>query len=209
MLCQFNGGSISVFQKGKKCQRTVRSKEPVRITFAGCSTVQLYRPRSCGTCTDDRCCTPSLSRTVRLRFHCSDGEGFYRNVMWIQRCSCSTSCRTLSGPSSPSVSLHNDIHVFRHWGWLIILSPGLTQWAKDSPLKSRPPPCVSAGWAAATLSLTRQYTRLHFKLPATMTSFCPHYRCVTSLAPGQHRGHGVLLNSRQRAVTETSFFIYL
>lgn len=59
---------------------------------------------------------------------------------------------------------------------------------KDSPLQSRPPPCVSAGWAAATLSLTRQYTRLHFKLPATMTSFCPHYRCVTSLAPGQHRG---------------------
>ncbi|XP_053277608.1 cellular communication network factor 1, like 2 [Pleuronectes platessa] len=101
-------------KKGKRCQRTVRPKDPIRITFAGCSTAQQYRPRTCGTCTDGRCCTPALSRTVSLHFHCPDGEGFYRNVMWIQRCSCSTSCHSNSGPSSPSVSLHNDIHTFRH-----------------------------------------------------------------------------------------------
>ncbi|XP_035022778.2 cellular communication network factor 1, like 2 [Hippoglossus stenolepis] len=101
-------------KKGKRCQRTVRPQDPIRITFAGCSTAQQYRPRTCGTCTDGRCCTPSLSRTVRLHFHCPDGEGFYRNVMWIQRCSCSTSCHSNSRPSSPSVSLHNDIHTFRH-----------------------------------------------------------------------------------------------
>ncbi|XP_033474391.2 cellular communication network factor 1, like 2 [Epinephelus lanceolatus] len=101
-------------KKGKKCQRTVRPQEPVRITFAGCSTTQQYRPRTCGACTDDRCCTPSLSRTVLLHFHCPDGESFYRNMMWIQRCSCNTRCCVHSRPSSPSVTLHNDIHTFRH-----------------------------------------------------------------------------------------------
>ncbi|KAI9543551.1 hypothetical protein NQZ68_008598 [Dissostichus eleginoides] len=99
-------------KKGKKCQRTIRPQEPVRISFAGCSTIHRYRPRSCGTCSDGRCCTPSLSRTVRLRFHCPDVEGFYRNVMWIQRCSCTTSCGPYSAPSSPAVSIHNDIHTF-------------------------------------------------------------------------------------------------
>ncbi|XP_071759650.1 cellular communication network factor 1, like 2 [Centroberyx gerrardi] len=117
-LCQIRPCDLQLplaGKKGKKCQRTVRPQEPVRITFAGCSTAQRYRPRTCGVCTDGRCCAPSLSRTVRLRFHCPDGEGFYRNVMWIQRCSCQTGCRYGgAGPSSPSVSLHNDIHTFRH-----------------------------------------------------------------------------------------------
>lgn len=101
-------------KRGKKCQRTIRPKEPIRIMFAGCLTAQRYRPRTCGTCTDSRCCTPSVTRTVRLRFHCSDGESFYRNVMWIQSCSCTTTCHMHSRPSVPSVSLHNDIHTFRH-----------------------------------------------------------------------------------------------
>ncbi|KAM6944193.1 LOW QUALITY PROTEIN: cellular communication network factor 1, like 2 [Lycodopsis pacificus] len=116
-LCQIRRCELQLpmaSKKWKKCQRTVRPQEPIRITFAGCSTSQRYRPRTCGTCTDDRCCTPSLSRTVMLRFHCPDGEGFYRKVMWIQRCSCNTSCLIHSGPSGPSVSLHNDIHTFSH-----------------------------------------------------------------------------------------------
>lgn len=103
---------LPVTSKGKKCQRTIRPLEPVRITFAGCSTAQRYRPRTCGSCTDGRCCSPSLSRTVHLRFHCPDRDTFY-NVMWIQRCSCTTSCRIDSGPSSPSINLYKDIHTFR------------------------------------------------------------------------------------------------
>ncbi|XP_022065535.2 cellular communication network factor 1, like 2 isoform X1 [Acanthochromis polyacanthus] len=103
---------LPVTSKGRKCQRTVRPQQPVRITFAGCSTAQCYRPRTCGSCTDGRCCFPSLSRTVRLRFHCPDSDTFY-NVMWIQRCSCTAGCRTDSGSSSPSANLYNDIHTFR------------------------------------------------------------------------------------------------
>ncbi|XP_008275233.1 cellular communication network factor 1, like 2 isoform X4 [Stegastes partitus] len=103
---------LPVTSKGKKCQRTIRPQEPVSITFAGCSTAQRYRPRTCGTCTDGRCCSPSLSRTVRLRFHCPDRDTFY-NIMWIQRCSCSTSFCIDSGSSSPSINLYNDIHTFR------------------------------------------------------------------------------------------------
>lgn len=104
---------VCIFQKGKKCQRMSRPHEPITITFAGCFTAQRYRLRTCGTCIDGRCCSPSSSRTVRLRFQCPDGEAFDHNFMWIQRCRCSKSCHT---HSSTMVSLYNDIHSFTHWG---------------------------------------------------------------------------------------------
>ncbi|XP_038869234.1 CCN family member 1-like [Salvelinus namaycush] len=116
-LCQVRQCDLRLtpaIKRGKKCQRSVRPQEPISINFAGCYTARHYRPRSCGSCADRRCCTPSLTRTVRLRFHCPDGEGFTRNVMWIQRCSCKKSCTNHGSPSRPSVSLHNDIHTFRH-----------------------------------------------------------------------------------------------
>ncbi|KAM4577715.1 cellular communication network factor 1, like 2 [Odontesthes bonariensis] len=113
-LCQIQHCELQlpVLSKGRKCLRTIRPQEPVRITFAGCSTVQWYRPRTCGACTDGRCCVPSITRTVRLRFHCPNGQSFY-NIMWIQHCSCRKGCHTDSGPSGPSISLYNDIHTFR------------------------------------------------------------------------------------------------
>ncbi|XP_048858426.1 CCN family member 1-like isoform X2 [Brienomyrus brachyistius] len=99
-------------KRGKKCQRTVWPQEPVRITFAGCSTARRYRPRSCGSCSDSRCCTPSLTRTVRLRFHCPDGESFSRRLMWIRHCRCRRHCPAHRNPSGPSISLHNDVHTY-------------------------------------------------------------------------------------------------
>ncbi|XP_057687272.1 cellular communication network factor 1, like 2 [Corythoichthys intestinalis] len=114
-LCQIRqcNFALSPAMKGKKCQKTVRSQEPIQIAFAGCFTVQRYRPRTCGSCMDGRCCRPSVTRTVQLRFRCPDGESFFRNMMWVQRCSCSKSCPSHGSPSSPSISLHNDIHTFR------------------------------------------------------------------------------------------------
>ncbi|XP_059379477.1 CCN family member 1-like [Carassius carassius] len=115
-LCQIRECDITPsVKKGKKCRQTVRSRGPEQIMFAGCSTARRYRPRTCGWCVDGRCCQPSSSRTVRLRFHCSDGESITRNVMWIQRCRCSKSlCGVQREPSSPAISLHNDIHTFSH-----------------------------------------------------------------------------------------------
>ncbi|KAJ8388807.1 hypothetical protein AAFF_G00130400 [Aldrovandia affinis] len=117
-LCQVRLCDLALtpsLKRGKKCQRTVRPREPVRITFAGCSTARRYRPRSCGSCSDGRCCVPSLARTVRLRFRCPDGESFTRNVMWIQRCQCGGGACPSRGPAPPpSISLHNDIHTFSH-----------------------------------------------------------------------------------------------
>lgn len=103
---------LSAFQ-GKKCQKTVRPREAVQISFAGCATSRRYRPRSCGSCSDGRCCSPSLTRTASLRFHCPDGESFMRSVMVIQRCRCRPDCdRHSQAGSLPSFSLHNDIHTF-------------------------------------------------------------------------------------------------
>ncbi|KAK7933285.1 hypothetical protein WMY93_004181 [Mugilogobius chulae] len=92
---------LTTVKKGKKCQRTVRPSEPVSLTFAGCSTAPRFRPRSCGTCADGRC--------FRLRFQCPDGEDFYQDVMWIQRCKCSHDCHR-----NPLLSIYNDIHNFTH-----------------------------------------------------------------------------------------------
>ncbi|KAJ8263349.1 hypothetical protein COCON_G00158060 [Conger conger] len=115
-LCQIRQCDLPLtpsLKRGKKCQKTVRPREAVRITFAGCTTTRRYRPRSCGSCSDGRCCVPSLTRTLRLRFHCPDGESFARDVMWIQRCQCSaTACQSRGSAQLPSVSLHNDIHTF-------------------------------------------------------------------------------------------------
>uniref|UniRef100_W5KDB5 Cellular communication network factor 1, like 2 n=1 Tax=Astyanax mexicanus TaxID=7994 RepID=W5KDB5_ASTMX len=113
-LCQIRECDITpAVRKGKKCRRTVRPREPEQITFAGCSTVRRYRPRTCGSCVDGRCCRQSETRTVPLRFHCADGESFTRSVMLIQRCRCSKSyCSTDRDHSAPAVSLHNDIHTF-------------------------------------------------------------------------------------------------
>ncbi|XP_016104307.1 protein CYR61-like [Sinocyclocheilus grahami] len=115
-LCQIRECDITpAMKKGKKCRQVVRSREPEQITFAGCSTARRYRPRTCGSCVDGRCCQPSSSRTVRLRFRCPDGENITRNIMWIQRCHCSQSfCRVQRERSSPIISLHNDIHTFSH-----------------------------------------------------------------------------------------------
>ncbi|XP_062854255.1 cellular communication network factor 1, like 2 [Trichomycterus rosablanca] len=115
-LCKIQEcGVVTVGKKGKKCRRTQRSRESEHISFGGCTTVRKYRPKTCGSCVDGRCCRPSETRTVRLRFHCPDGESITRNIMWIERCSCSQIyCSMNTDSSAPSVSLHNDIHTFSH-----------------------------------------------------------------------------------------------
>lgn len=103
----------SSFQKGKKCSKTKKSPEPVRFTYAGCSSVKKYRPKYCGSCVDGRCCTPLQTRTVKMRFRCEDGEMFSKNVMMIQSCKCNYNCPHPNEASFRLYSLFNDIHKFR------------------------------------------------------------------------------------------------
>ncbi|XP_076868039.1 cellular communication network factor 1, like 1 [Brachyhypopomus gauderio] len=117
-LCQIRecGGSMAPSsKKGKKCQKSIRPPTSAPVVFAGCSTTRRYRQRSCGSCVDGRCCVPSLTRTIRMRFRCPRGDGFTRSVMWIEQCSCGQKCggegrERLSEP----FSLPNDIHTFTH-----------------------------------------------------------------------------------------------
>ncbi|XP_056602258.1 cellular communication network factor 1, like 1 isoform X1 [Triplophysa dalaica] len=119
-LCQIRecgDNLVSSLKKGKKCQRTTRPQKPIQITFAGCFSARRYRPRSCGSCSDGRFCTPSMTRTVRLHFYCTgpEQEDFTRNVMWIQRCNCSQR-NNQHGLFSQTelLNLPNDIHIYTH-----------------------------------------------------------------------------------------------
>ncbi|KAF3839994.1 hypothetical protein F7725_018711 [Dissostichus mawsoni] len=49
-------------KRGSKCQRMVRSDKAVHLSYKNCTSVQAYKPRYCGTCTDARCCTPHRTR---------------------------------------------------------------------------------------------------------------------------------------------------
>ncbi|XP_007898530.1 CCN family member 1 [Callorhinchus milii] len=114
-LCQLRPCGLSTntnLKKGKKCFRMKRAKEPVHFTYAGCTSVRSYEPRWCGSCTDGRCCTPSQTRTIHVRFRCDDGETFSKSVMWINKCRCHYNCPHQNEISYPYYTLHNDIHKF-------------------------------------------------------------------------------------------------
>lgn len=100
-------------QKGKKCSRTKKSSQPVKFTYAGCSSVKKYRPKFCGACVDGRCCSPHVSRTMRVKFRCEDGETFNKNIMMIESCKCTYNCPHVNEASYPFYRLSNDIHKFR------------------------------------------------------------------------------------------------
>ncbi len=62
--CEHNLPFVFVQQKGRKCSRTQKSPEPLRLRYAGCRSTRLYRPNYCGTCLDGRCCSPRRTRTA-------------------------------------------------------------------------------------------------------------------------------------------------
>ncbi|KAL4634931.1 CEF-10 precursor-like [Arapaima gigas] len=105
--------SYSRFKKGKKCSRIRKSSQEVKFTYAGCSSVQKYRPKYCGSCVDGRCCNPEQTRTIPVKFRCKDGETFNKNVMMIESCKCNFNCPHDNESSSAFYRLINDVHKFR------------------------------------------------------------------------------------------------
>ncbi|XP_053540705.1 CCN family member 1 [Ictalurus punctatus] len=100
-------------KKGRKCSRTQKSPEPLRLHYAGCRSARLYRPNYCGVCRDGRCCSPRRTRTSSVVFSCPDGERFEKAVMFIQSCKCSDQCDHLNEASLPPQRwLYGDTHKF-------------------------------------------------------------------------------------------------
>uniref|UniRef100_A0A8C3JSA1 CCN family member 3 n=1 Tax=Calidris pygmaea TaxID=425635 RepID=A0A8C3JSA1_9CHAR len=64
----------------------------LHFEFSGCTSTHSYRPKFCGSCTDGRCCTPSLASTAEVEFRCPEGDFFQRKMMFIKTCSCHYDC---------------------------------------------------------------------------------------------------------------------
>uniref|UniRef100_A0A8C2IE05 Cellular communication network factor 5 n=1 Tax=Cyprinus carpio TaxID=7962 RepID=A0A8C2IE05_CYPCA len=76
----------------RKCQPTYRSVTPVRLFHQGCYSTQFYRPRYCGSCKDNRCCTPYHTGTALVTFRCPGGRLLNHAVMTINSCICHYNC---------------------------------------------------------------------------------------------------------------------
>lgn len=101
------------FKKGKKCSRTHKAPEPLRLSFGGCRSARLYQPNYCGVCVDGRCCAPRRTRTVSVTFACPDGMKFEKAVMFVRSCKCGPDCGHLNEAVLPPQHwLHGDIHKF-------------------------------------------------------------------------------------------------
>ncbi|NWH31099.1 NOV protein, partial [Chloropsis hardwickii] len=79
-------------KKGKKCIRTRKSVRAVRYEYRNCSSVQTYRPRYCGLCSDGRCCTPHGTKTIQVEFRCPQGKVLKKPMMFINTCVCHNNC---------------------------------------------------------------------------------------------------------------------
>ncbi|XP_019579679.1 CCN family member 4 [Rhinolophus sinicus] len=95
-LCTLRPCDVDIrshIKEGKKCLAVYQPEAPVNFTLSSCVSTRSYRPKYCGVCTDNRCCIPYKSKTIDVSFQCPDGPGFSRQVLWINACFCSLSCR--------------------------------------------------------------------------------------------------------------------
>ncbi|XP_069778329.1 CCN family member 4-like isoform X1 [Narcine bancroftii] len=95
-LCYIRPCNVDItkhIKEGKKCLSVLKQVEPMNFTLSGCVSRRTYRPKYCGVCTDDRCCTPQKSKTIEVNFDCPDGQGFSKNMMWINSCFCNLRCK--------------------------------------------------------------------------------------------------------------------
>uniref|UniRef100_A0A669CQB8 CCN family member 3 n=1 Tax=Oreochromis niloticus TaxID=8128 RepID=A0A669CQB8_ORENI len=78
--------------QGSRCQKMVRSSKAIHLSYKNCTSVQAYKPRFCGSCTDGRCCTPHRTKTTLVEFQCANGKTTRRPVMVIVTCACHRHC---------------------------------------------------------------------------------------------------------------------
>ncbi|XP_056438361.1 cellular communication network factor 4a isoform X1 [Gadus chalcogrammus] len=96
-LCNLRPCEVDItkhIKPGKKCLNIYREEQAFNFTISGCVSTRLYRPKYCGVCTDDRCCSPYKSKTIDVEFLCPNGSSLTWKVMWVQACFCNLSCRS-------------------------------------------------------------------------------------------------------------------
>lgn len=109
-LCNLRPCEVDItqhFRPGKKCLAIYREPESKNFTISGCISRRAYRPKYCGVCTDDRCCTPYKSKTIKVHYDCPDGTSISWNVMWINACFCNLGCKKINDIFSELVSYHD------------------------------------------------------------------------------------------------------
>ncbi|XP_039869137.1 CCN family member 3-like [Simochromis diagramma] len=79
-------------KRGSRCQKMVRSSKAIHLSYKNCTSVQAYKPRFCGSCTDGRCCTPHRTKTALVEFQCANGKTTRKPVMVITTCACHRHC---------------------------------------------------------------------------------------------------------------------
>ncbi|XP_062847659.1 CCN family member 3-like [Trichomycterus rosablanca] len=78
--------------QSSKCVKMKQSAKSINFTFKNCTSIQSYRPRFCGQCSDGRCCTPHITKTAPVQFRCPNGATLKRPVMFIRSCVCHNYC---------------------------------------------------------------------------------------------------------------------
>ncbi|XP_036939517.1 CCN family member 1-like [Acanthopagrus latus] len=94
-------------KKGQKCTNTEKASRPLKLSHAGCRSLEKFQPRYCGSCLDGRCCRPHRTQTSPVQFRCRNGEIISRMVMSIESCKCDLNC---SEKTTPRHRLFHDIH---------------------------------------------------------------------------------------------------
>ncbi|XP_062898517.1 CCN family member 3-like isoform X1 [Mobula hypostoma] len=92
-LCEIRPCDYKVTTKnGKRCSRTSRATIPTHFAYEDCLSIQPYRPRYCGVCSDGRCCTPYSTETSLVDFRCVGGLTIRHQLMVINTCVCHDNC---------------------------------------------------------------------------------------------------------------------
>uniref|UniRef100_A0A672IIT0 CCN family member 3 n=1 Tax=Salarias fasciatus TaxID=181472 RepID=A0A672IIT0_SALFA len=78
--------------KAKTCRPKFQAKRAEKLTLSGCTSTRKFKPTYCGTCTDDRCCTPNKSRMISVTFACRGGSSTQWKMQWITSCVCQRKC---------------------------------------------------------------------------------------------------------------------
>ncbi|XP_072887833.1 CCN family member 1-like isoform X1 [Hemitrygon akajei] len=97
-------------KEGRGCLKVYKEKVPKAFVYESCTSLKKYKPKYCGMCQDRRCCQPSATRTINVRFHCPGSGTLVVQVAKIQRCECSRQASECALMASRSYDWKRSLH---------------------------------------------------------------------------------------------------